>query len=108
VIAAIGAWGAKMKAYLVLDLSVRDLPGFLPYVSAIPAFIERHGGRYIVQGAEPTVVEGDWAPERLVIIEFPARENATAFLADPDAQALFAVRHATTTSRLVLVDALRA
>lgn len=93
-----------MKAYLVLDLSVRDFPGFAPYMAAIPAFIEKHGGRYIVRGAEPAVMEGDWAPERLVILEFPSREHARAFLADPDAQPLFAVRHATTASRLVLVD----
>jgi uncharacterized protein (DUF1330 family) len=93
-----------MKAYLVLDFSIRDLQGFLPYVSAIPAFIEKHGGRYIVRGVEPTVMEGDWAPERMVILEFPSRENAKAFLDDPDAQALFAVRHSTTDSKLVLVE----
>ena len=93
-----------MKAYLVLDFSVRDLAGFMPYVSAIPAFIEKHGGRYIVRGVEPTVMEGDWSPERVVVLEFPSREKATAFLADPEAQPLFAVRHATTTSRLILVD----
>jgi uncharacterized protein (DUF1330 family) len=93
-----------MKAYLVLDFSIHDLRGFLPYVSAIPAFIERHGGKYIVQGVEPTVMEGDWAPDRMVILEFPSRQHAKAFLSDPDAQALFAVRHATTDSKLVLVD----
>lgn len=93
-----------MKAYLVLDLSVHDLPGFLPYVSAIPAFIDKHGGRYIVRGVEPTVMEGDWAPELMVILEFPSRQNAMAFLEDPDAQALFAVRQGTTDSKLVLVD----
>jgi uncharacterized protein (DUF1330 family) len=93
-----------MKAYLVLDFTVHDLPGFMPYVDAIPAFIEKHGGRYIVRGVPPTVMEGDWSPDRVVILEFPARENATAFLADPDAQALFAVRHSTTISKLILVD----
>lgn len=93
-----------MKAYLVLDFAVTDLAGFMPYVEAIPAHIERHGGRYIVRGVEPTIMEGDWTPERLVIPEFPARANAEAFLRDPDIQDLFAVRHATTISRLVLVD----
>jgi uncharacterized protein (DUF1330 family) len=93
-----------MKAYLVLDLSVRDLPGFRPYISAIPLFIEKHGGKYIVRGVEPTVMEGDWAPELMVILEFPSRENAKAFLEDPEAQALFDVRHKTTISKLVLVD----
>ncbi|MGA0604282.1 DUF1330 domain-containing protein [Caulobacter sp. KR2-114] len=93
-----------MTAYLVLDFAIRDLRGFLPYAEAIPGFIERHGGRYIVRGAEPTVMEGDWSPDRLVILEFPSRDHASAFLADPEAQPLFALRHRTTDSRLVLVD----
>jgi uncharacterized protein (DUF1330 family) len=96
-----------MKAFLVLDFAICDLRGFLPYVAAIPAFIEKYGGRYVVQGAEPTVIEGNWAPQRLVVIEFPSRENAAAFLKDPDVQPLFALRHRTTTSNLVLVDELR-
>jgi uncharacterized protein (DUF1330 family) len=40
----------------------------------------------------------------MVIIEFPARENAEAFLGDPDIPDLFKLRHATTTSKLVLAD----
>jgi len=93
-----------MKAYLVLDFSITDVQGFLRYVDAIPAFIEKHAGKYIVRGAEPAVMEGDWAPERMVILEYPSRENARAFLGDPDAQALFGVRHRTTVSKLVLVE----
>jgi uncharacterized protein (DUF1330 family) len=93
-----------MKAYLVLDLQVNDLAGFRRYVAEIPAHIARHAGRYIVRGVEPTCIEGDWKPQRLVILEFPERSNAEAFLSDPGIQDLFNVRHETTTSRLVLVD----
>ena len=93
-----------MTAYLVLDFSILDLPGFLPYAEAIPAFIEKHGGRYIVRGVEPTVMEGNWSPARVVVLEFPTREHAKAFLADPDAQSLFALRHRTTDSKLILVE----
>ena len=93
-----------MKAYLVLDLTINDFAGFRPYMAAIPAHIARHGGRYIVQGAEPTLMEGDWKPDRLVILEFPERANAEAFLRDPGIQELFKVRHETTTSKLVLVE----
>ena len=93
-----------MKAYLVLDLAIHDVAGFRPYIAAIPAFIAKHGGRYIVQGVEATVMEGDWKPERMVVIEFPARQAAEAFLSDPECQSLFRIRHETTTSRLVLVD----
>jgi uncharacterized protein (DUF1330 family) len=93
-----------MRAYLVLDLSVNDFGDFKKYVAEIPAFIARHSGKYIVQGVRPTPIEGDWKPDRMVIIEFPERENAEAFLGDPEIQDLFKVRHRTTTSRLVLVD----
>ena len=93
-----------MKAYLVLDFAVHDLAGFRPYIAKAPDYIERHGGKYIVRGVEPKIVEGDWAPERMVIIEFPARENAENFLTDPDFRELAKIRHKTTTSKLVLVD----
>ena len=93
-----------MKAYLVLDLSVSDFGGFKKYIAEIPAYIAKHSGKYIVQGVQPTIIEGDWKPERMVIIEFPERARAEAFLSDPEIQDLFKTRHATTTSKLVLVD----
>ena len=50
-----------MKAYLVLDLTIHDFAGFKPYIAGIPAFIEKHSGKYIVQGVQPTTMEGDWS-----------------------------------------------
>ncbi|MDO9561279.1 MAG: DUF1330 domain-containing protein [Bradyrhizobium sp.] len=93
-----------MKAYLVLDFSISDFDGFRKYIAEIPAFIAKHSGKYIVRGGEPTIIEGDWKPERMVILEFPEREKAEAFLGDPEIQDLFKVRYDTTTSKLVLVD----
>lgn len=93
-----------MKGFLVLDLSVKDLAGFLEYADKIPTFIEKHGGRYIVQGVVPEQMEGDWLPERLVILEFPSTQNARQFLDDPDAQALFSLRKSTTNSKLILAQ----
>ena len=93
-----------MNAYFVLDITIHDIDTFREYIEKIPALLKKHAGRYLVQGEEPTVVEGDWHPERLVIIEFPSRENANAFLRDPAAQKLFAIRHTATTSKLILVN----
>jgi uncharacterized protein (DUF1330 family) len=93
-----------MKAYLVLDLAVNDFARFRRYIAEIPAFIAKHSGKYIARGVRPAPIEGDWKPERMVIIEFSNRESAEAFLSDPQIQELFRVRHDTTTSKLVLVD----
>jgi len=93
-----------MNAYLILDFTINDFEGFREYIEKIPAHIEKHGGRYLVQGVEPDLMEGDWLPQRVVVLEFPSSDRARAFLADPEAQALFAVRHSTTTSKLILAE----
>lgn len=92
------------RAYLVLDFAIVEPEAFMDYARRIPAFIERHRGRYVVRGARPTVMEGDRAPDRMVILEFETRQNAEAFLGDPAAQDLFAVRHRSTRSNLILLD----
>ncbi|MDC3332621.1 DUF1330 domain-containing protein [bacterium] len=93
-----------MKGYLVLDLSIKVLEGFMEYAEKIPTFIEKHGGRYIVQGVVPEKMEGNWLPDRLVILEFPSTEKAKDFLADPEAKELFDLRHRTTNSQLILAE----
>ncbi|ACX94957.1 DUF1330 domain-containing protein [Halothiobacillus neapolitanus] len=93
-----------MNAYLILDISINDFESFKGYIEKIPAFIQKHDGRYVIQGVEPEVMEGDWKPERVVVIEFPTKEGAKGFLNDPDAQALFDIRHKSTTSKLILAE----
>jgi len=93
-----------MNAYLILDLSIHDMHAFQEYIEKIPELIRKHSGRYIVQGVQPTVIEGDWKPERIVVIEFASRSSAEEFIQDPEAQVLFQIRHKTTTSKLLLVD----
>ena len=93
-----------MNGYLILDLSIKNFEVFKEYIEKIPAFIKKHGGRYIVQGVEPELMEGDWLPERVVVLEFPSTEKAKEFLQDPEAQPLFAIRHESTISKLILAE----
>ncbi len=96
--------GYKLKGYLILDFSIRDFNLFKEYIDKIPAFIKKHGGKYVVQGVEPEVMEGNWRPERVVVLEFPDKEIAKGFLNDPQAQPLFSIRHTSTESKLILVE----
>lgn len=93
-----------MNAYLIFDIEIHDLIVFQTYVAEIPVFVKKHSGRYVVLGGEVESIEGNWEPKRLVVIEFPSKENAQKFLNDPDAHPVFAIRHKSTTSNLVLVE----
>jgi len=93
-----------MSAYIIVDITVHDEERYKEYVAVAPGFVEKHQGKYVVRGGETDVVEGDWRPGRLVVVEFPSKEHAQAFLQDPEYQSVAAVRHAATTSNLLVVE----
>ena len=93
-----------MSAYIIADITVHDLEQYKEYAGLAPGFVEKHQGKYMVRGGETDVVEGNWRPQRLVVVEFPSKEHAHAFLQDPDYQSIAALRHAATTSNLLVVE----
>ena len=94
-----------MTSYLIIDLQITDLEGFLEYVRRIPDMIARHQGRYLVEGVLPEVVEGELlAEQRSVVLQFPSRECVDAFLKERAASDLHDIWAATTSSRILLVE----
>ncbi|MBO6783821.1 MAG: DUF1330 domain-containing protein [Alphaproteobacteria bacterium] len=93
-----------MTAYLFATIDVHDPDRYEKYKTAVPALIAKHGGRYIVRGGARDVVEGKWPPGRIVLLEFPDWGSANAFVDDPAYEPVAAIRHATTTSHIWLVE----
>lgn len=93
-----------MSAYLVVDVTVHDPEMFKGYMSQVPPIVKKHGGTYLARGGVVEVQEGDWHPQRLVVVEFPDKQHAQAFLADPEYQPVVAIRHAAATTNMVLID----
>ena len=65
-----------MPAYVVVNVVVKDFEHYPEYIQVAPQSIIDHGGRYIARGGKNDVLEGDWKPQRLVILEFPSAEQA--------------------------------
>lgn len=93
-----------MSAYLVVDVTVHDPDKYQEYAKQVPPFIEKHGGRYHIRGGETQVQEGDWNPQRLVVVEFPSREHAEAFVNDPGYAPVAAIRHKAATTNMVIAQ----
>ena len=64
-----------MTAYILVDITVEEPERYQDYVSQAPAFVAKHGGEYLVRGGNAEAPEGDWLPERLVILRFPSRDH---------------------------------
>ena len=93
-----------MSAYLVVDVTAHDSEMFKEYARQSQFFVEKHGGIYRVRGGEVEIQEGTWSPQRLVVVEFPSKEKARSFLADPGYQPVAAIRHEAATTNMVIVD----
>lgn len=60
-----------MSAYVIADVEVTDPELFAEYRELVMPTVDAYGGRYIARGGETALLEGDRAPNRTVIIEFP-------------------------------------
>ena len=59
-----------MPAYVIVETDITDLEHYEQYKAASPGAIAAGGGRFLVRGGELAVLEGDWQPSRLVVLEF--------------------------------------
>jgi len=73
-----------VAVYLIADIRVINPPRYTEYRAVMRRAVFAHGGRYLARTDEVVVLEGNWAPPRLVIIEFPDRASASAFQAGED------------------------
>jgi uncharacterized protein (DUF1330 family) len=93
-----------MAAYLVADIEVTDAEGYQQYRRTVGASIAAFGGRFLARGGAVEVLEGDWSPKRLVIVEFPSMERLRAWYDSPEYAPALALRKRASISRLVMTE----
>jgi uncharacterized protein (DUF1330 family) len=93
-----------MAAYVIVDLTVTDLPVMEEYRKRVPATLAAYGGRFLVRGGAHETVEGDWKPNRLVVLEFPSLEQAKRWYHSEEYREPLAMRLRAGRANLVMVD----
>ncbi len=71
-----------MAAYLIFDVDIHDMARYQEFMAGVKPALEAAGARYLVRGGAHKVLEGDWSPHRLVLLEFPSAQAAEDFAAD--------------------------
>ncbi len=93
-----------MSAYIIADIEVTDPEGFERYRSQVAPMIDKFGAKYLVRGGDFETREGDWIPNRLVVLEFSSMAAAKEFYDSEEYRPLKAIRLKATNSNLVLVE----
>ena len=59
-----------MPAYIIVEIEILDPVGYEEYKKLASASVEKYGGKYVVRGGKTEVLEGNWQPKRIVVLQF--------------------------------------
>ena len=92
-----------MAAYVIIDVEITDVPLYGQFMEQVTPTIENHGGKFVARGGALQVIEGDWTPRRIALLEFPSLEQTNAWLASPEYNALNDIRTKSSNINMVTV-----
>ena len=95
-----------MTAYIVANVQITNPERYPEYRDRVAETVSRYGGKYLVRGGKVDVLEGEWEPQRLVIIEFESVERCYEWYNSLEYTPLNQLRHEVAETQLVIVAGL--
>jgi uncharacterized protein (DUF1330 family) len=93
-----------MPAYVIIETDIYDPEQYEQYKAASPAAVAGGGGRFVVRGGELAVLEGDWEPTRLVVLEFEDLDAVKRWYDSLEYQEAKKLRDGAANLRMVAVQ----
>lgn len=94
-----------MTAYLIAEVEITDDAWVPAYAAAVHNMVHKHGGKYLSRSGNIDVLEGSPPKATLIaLLQFPSKDAAKAFAADPEYAPFGAARKAGSVSRFRLID----
>ena len=95
-----------MSAYVIANVRVTDAAQYEEYKKYSSLAMQAHGAEVCVRGGAVQVLEGDWTPDRLVILKFPSVQKARAFYESAEYGKAREARAGAAIMRMVVVEGL--
>ncbi len=93
-----------MSAYFIVDIEVLDPVAYEEYRRQAPPTIAAYGGKYLTRGGKVESLEGNWMPNRFVILEFESVVQFKKWYNSPEYNAIKPIRLKTTKSRSFIIE----
>jgi uncharacterized protein (DUF1330 family) len=93
-----------MSAYVIVEIDIVDPAGYEEYKKLAGATVERYGGKYIVRGGAVEALEGNWKPNRIVVLKFDSAQRAKEWLNCEEYREPRNMRHRTARTKMIVVE----
>ena len=92
------------SAYIIANVEVTNPVQYEEYKRWSGAAMQAHGAEICVRGGAVEVLEGEWQPERLVVLKFQSMDAARRFSDSPEYARARISRQGAAIMRMVLVE----
>jgi uncharacterized protein (DUF1330 family) len=89
--------------HFIAHITVNDVDGYRQYEKGFFPILKPYGARFVTFDDHVTVLEGERASGRTIIIQFPSEEVLMEWWNSPDYVELAKLRHASVTTHSVSV-----
>ena len=93
-----------MAAYIIVDIEVQDAALYDEYRKRVGPTLAQYGGKFIVRGGKVDVLEGDWQPSRIVVLEFQSVARAREWYDSAEYREPKEMRMRASAGNLILVE----
>jgi uncharacterized protein (DUF1330 family) len=94
-----------VPAYVIASVrSAHDQEALAEYRRRNSEAVAAHGGRFLARGGAIEVLEGDWDPKRVVVMEFDDMETARRWYGSDAYQAAIPIRQGASETDIILVE----
>ena len=93
-----------MPAYIIAEIDVQNPQDYEEYKKMVPSTITAYGGRYIARGGKTEILEGNWSPKRIALLEFESVERAKEWLNSELYAPAKKIRHASAKTNMIVIE----
>ena len=93
-----------MAGYIIADVEVTDPEAYERYKASVLAPLTAYGGKFLVRGGRVETLEGDWEPNRIVVLEFESAERANAWWDSQEYAEPKRLRQSASVTKMILVE----
>jgi uncharacterized protein (DUF1330 family) len=93
-----------MTAYVIVEIAIQNHEVYEDYKKLTPTSVAAYGGKFIARGGSTVALEGDWNPERIVILQFPSTEKAKEWWHSQEYAEAKALRQKSATTKMLLIE----
>ncbi|MEQ6436806.1 DUF1330 domain-containing protein [Comamonas sp. w2-DMI] len=92
------------SGYIIAHVDITRPEQYDEYRKWSTAAMQAHGAEVCVRGGRMAVLEGDFAPQRVVVLKFPSFEAAQAFYDTPEYRKARQAREGAALMRMICVE----